>query len=118
MFGYIGGSVFDEIWCIWLDVDYNGSFIFNEIIFDVEVLNMLCDGFMIIFLGVNLGIICMCVMMCFSFIVEVCFFLMGFGEVEDYCVNILLLSVCFVFEGFEFILLSFIEVDIVWDFVM
>ena len=113
--GYTGGSAFDETWRIWLDADHNGSFTSNEIIFDAEASNMPRDGFMTIPPGANLGITRMRVMMRFSSTAEACPFLMGFGEVEDYCVNILPPSVCPAPEGFELTPLSFTEVDIAWD---
>lgn len=112
--GFTGGALTED-WRIWLDTDHNGSFTSNEIIFDTESSTAPVDGFITIPVTANLGVTRMRIVMRFSLATEACPFQGGFGEIEDYCVNIIPASECPVPDDFALTPLSFTEVGISWE---
>lgn len=109
------GTPLTEDWRIWLDTDHNGSFTSNEIIFDTESSMAPVNGSITIPITSNLGVTRMRIVMRFSLATEACPFQNGFGEIEDYCVNIIPALECPTPTGFMLTPLSFTAVNIDWD---
>lgn len=81
-------QAYQEDWRIWLDIDHNGDFTTNEIIFDTEASTQAVTGNITIPANANLGVTRMRVLMQFNMADSPCPIANDFGEMEDYCVDI------------------------------
>ncbi len=89
------GSTFEEAWRVWIDLDHNGYFTTNEVIFTATASAEPVEGIIQIPADAALGLTRLRVLMKYQTAVASCVFLSGgFGEIEDYCVNIIPTSAC------------------------
>ncbi len=111
--GFVAGSL-QESWRIWLDTDHNGSFTSNELILNVAATANEVNNFISIPTMANLGVTRMRVMMRFSSPTDPCTFISNFGEIEDYCINILPPSECPAPSNLVVTPINFNAVEINW----
>ncbi|WP_020538376.1 S8 family serine peptidase [Lewinella cohaerens] len=105
-----------EDWRIWLDLDHNGSFTTNEIIFDGDPSSDPINEFITIPANTNLGVTRMRIMMQFSLASSgPCPFVGSFGEIEDYCIEVIAPEECASPVGFARDLLGANSVEITWE---
>lgn len=109
------GESFAQDWRIWVDLDHNGSFTSNEIVFDGDSSNQPINGFITIPPAANLGVTRMRVMMQFSLASVPCPFIKSFGEIEDYCIDIIAAENCPAPTVFSRDLISSSNVIVTWD---
>ncbi|MEO0723928.1 MAG: S8 family serine peptidase [Bacteroidota bacterium] len=112
--GFVAGSLL-ESWRIWLDSDHNGSFTSNEIILDVSATSNAVNDFITIPAAANLGVTRMRIMMRFSSPSDACTFISNFGEIEDYCINVLPAADCPEPSDFVVTPLNFNAVEVSWS---
>jgi subtilisin family serine protease len=114
--GFPDDETSSEDWRIWLDKDHNGSFTTNEIIFDGTPSSAPINGFITIPANTNLGVTRMRIMMQFSLASSgACPFVASFGEIEDYCVDIIATEVCNTPTGFVRTVVGSSNVQINWN---
>lgn len=96
--GYPGSSNFSQAWRLWMDLDHNGAFSSNpqnsEIIFTDGNSTQAIVGFMQIPADATLGVTRLRVFMSYNTPSSPCPFGLEYGEVEDYCINIVPTSAC------------------------
>ncbi|RMF03602.1 MAG: T9SS C-terminal target domain-containing protein [Bacteroidetes bacterium] len=87
---------FDDAWRIWIDLDHNGQFTSNEIMYtSPQASNEPVQGSLQIPADARLGLTRMRIMLRFLTVGNACpFGDNNFGEVEDYCVEIVPSTVC------------------------
>lgn len=92
--GFAGNS-FEESWRVWLDLDHNGDFTSGEILFSATNSSQAVEGMIRIPADAAFGVTRLRVLMKFGNADAACIFVNGgFGEIEDYCVNIVPTSAC------------------------
>ncbi len=110
------GQTFNEYFKIWMDLDQNGVFTDDEIVFDPgQTTKVPISGIVPIPADAPLGNIRMRVMMIFQSVPGPCS-LFGniFGEAEDYCVEIVPTSNCAIPPGLDTLSVGSVSAKIRW----
>lgn len=114
--GFPTASMFPQYWRIWLDTDHNGSFTSTEVVFNtVESSNQVVTGSITIPAAANLGVTRMRVYMNYTASPAPCPFSTAFGEIEDYCVDILPSSSCDAPDNLRLLAADYQSATVAWD---
>ena len=116
--GFSGGN-FSEAWRVWLDVDHNGIFTSSpqndEVVFSNNSSSQAVTGFIQIPADANLGVTRMRILMIFNGASNPCTASSEFGEVEDYCINIVPTTACVNPSDFVLETIDTTSATLTWD---
>lgn len=108
---------YQEYFKVWIDYNQNGEFDTDELVFDPGAsTNIPIMGTIIVPADAPVGLTRMRVVMNFLNVDGPCNFFDGtFGEVEDYCVEILPSTYCAIPENIDTIAVTYSEAELGWD---
>lgn len=86
--GYRTQDSFPQAWKVWIDFDRNGFFTSSDVVFSGSPTNQIVNGFISVPTQIEAGSVRMRVLMQYNSADSACPFLSGFGEIEDYCIEI------------------------------